>query len=191
MNNNTFIFRISILFLISSIYVSAQKSTVKPISDYIDIYLDKKEVISKEIKSQADISIEKKLALYEKEISLLKEKFKNDRISEYKNKTIKLAKRHMCKGMNTRGVTDCKSVSINSPNENMHTKNEWVELESESTDKGISLVVDNSSVNINMTANGKRVNKAVVYATFKYIPERITEIVNKETVYLFNEIVNQ
>jgi len=176
-----------VVFLTNSGSVFAQDYAVKPLSDFLQAYKEKHLVISKGLED-SNMAFSKKLAIYEGKISELKENFKTSRKSEYELKSVKRAKRHSCVGTNTRGVTDCDAVFIKAPNEQMYTKKEWIKIEG--TDKAETMVIDSSTVSLKMTATGKRTNKGVVYTIFKYKPELIAGIVEKETTDLFDQIMH-
>jgi len=183
------------LFLSSSIYVSAQnsststrKSTVQPLSEFLESYKDKYRIISEEIESMTELSFAEKLALYDTETSKLKEDFKANRKSEYLSKTAKRAKRFTCTGTHVRNSTDCAPVTIDAPSNNMYTKTEWIKVEGSNQGK---VDLDNSSVTLRIKATGKRTYKGVLYATFKYKPENVPAIVNQETTDLFNQMTEK
>ena len=182
-----------IVFLMSLNLVTAQNATassknssVLPLSSFLKTYKEKQLTISTETKERTDLSVAEKLMLYENEISKLKESFKTSRQKEYSSKVAKRAKRLSCTGKHTRNVTKCEPVLINAPNGNMYTKKEWIEIEAT---KDITVVVDdNSTISLSLSATGKRTNKAVVYATYKYKPESIMPIVNQEVINLFSSL---
>jgi len=186
---NAKIFTLLIVFLAGSMSIVAQDYAVKPLSDFLQTYKEKHSVISQELEQQNNIEFSKKLAIYESKISELKETFKAERKSEYELKTVKRAKRHSCKGTRIRGVTDCGAVYIKAPNSNMYTKEDWIKLEG--TDKATAEVLDDNSISLKMTATGTRENKSVLYTVFKYKPELIAGIVEKETDKLFNQVMDK
>ena len=179
------------LLALSGNKVIAQDYSVKPLSDYLQTYKNKQNIISKEIESDTESSFGKKLAMYDSKIIKLKEEFKYGRKLEYHNKVIKRAKKKSCTGTRIRSTTNCESIMIKAPNPNMYTKEEWVTLETESESKYVKVFIDSSFVTLKVSSPGMRVNKAGVYVTFKYIPELIDEIVEKESVELFNQIAHQ
>ena len=69
----------------------------------------------------------------------------------------------------------------------MYTRKDWIRVEG--TNKGTDVSADGSSAGLNMTVAGKGKNKGTLFATFKFKPESISTIVDKETVDLFNEII--
>ncbi len=176
------------LFLMSSIGSFAQGSSVKPLENFLEIYKNKNTVISKEIENNSDISFAEKLALYQNKISKLKEDFKTERKREYFSKNITRAKRYNCEGVHTRKVTNCNYV-IKTPNDNMYTKKEWIELKGLDQDKNIQIVTEDELPRIKMTAAGKKKIDVTVYATFKYKAENVSEMVDKETSELFSDLV--
>ena len=186
--NPTFL-TILVLLLTSSISLSAQDYAVKPLTDYLDTYKEKHQEISQILETRGDITFAEKLSLYETEISKLKEGFKDDRKAEYLSKSVKRAKRHSCKGTRIRGITDCKAVSIEAPNKNMYTSKDWVKVEGENTKVEVS--PDNSSVSLSLTATGTRLTEGVIFTVFKYRPELINSIVNKESINLFSKITDK
>ena len=178
------------IFLAATLTVFAQDYMVTPLSDHLEVYKGKQVGISKEIGNNSDLSVSEKLALYENEMGKLKEEFKKKRKLEYQAKSVKRAKRHKCKGTKVRGVTKCPTISIVPPNDKMYTKQEWLNIEKEGVEKSINVSVVDSKVDINISATGTtRENKATVFAIYKYKPELISDIVNDETMQLFDQIV--
>jgi len=191
----TKILSILILLLLSSIQFSAQNSSTSsrnssliPLSSFLNSHKEKYDHISEKLESKKNVSIAEKLMLYENEINILKEDFKTKRKTEYLSKTAKRAKRLSCIGTHTRNVTHCQPEYIHAPNKNMYTKKDWIEVESI---KDLEVVTDSSTIKLSMSANGKRTNKAVIYATFKYKEKNITEIIDKEAADLFNQVINE
>jgi len=167
---------------------SSRSASVKPLSDFFKAYKNKHITISEKIESNTKLSFAEKLATYENEVSKIREEFKKNRSSEYLSKTAKRAKRYSCTGTHIRNTTECAPVYINAPNSNMYTTKDWVNNEGENT---VDVTIDSSNVSLRMKAIGKRTYKGVLYATFKYIPEKIPAIVNKETTELFNQMVEK
>jgi len=176
------------LFLMSSLGIFAQGSSVKPLENFLEIYKDKNTVISKEIENNSDISFKEKLALYQSKISKLKEDFKMQRKREYFSKNITRAKRFNCEGVHTRKVTNCSYI-IKAPNDNMYTKAEWIEVKGLDKDKDLQIVTEDVNTYAKMKAAGKKKMQATIYATFKYKADSVSEMVDKETSELFSNLV--
>ena len=175
------------IFLMSSIGLFAQGSSVKPLANFLEIYKDKNTVISKEVENNTDISFTEKLKVYENRISKLKEEFKAQRKKEYFSKELTNAKRYSCEGVHVRKVTNCNYV-VKAPNDKMYAKSEWVEVKGLDQDKSIQIVTEGSSPIIKMTAAGKKKIDVTVFTKFKYKSESIAEMVDKETSELFSNL---
>ena len=176
---------LTVLTLFLTNCISAQGSLVKPLSDFLTNYKEKNHLISEEIKEMTDISFAEKLALYENKIAAIKDDFKNTRKEEYLSKSVTRAKRFNCTGTHTRKVTECSYI-VKAPNENMYTKKEWVEIKG--TDTPVEITTDGVSTKVNMKAPGKKQIDLTLYATFKYKPESIPAMVDKDMLELFNQI---
>lgn len=179
------------IFLLGVGTVRAQDYLVKPLSSYLEAYKNKQLLISSDIEANTDVSFSQKLAIYDDKIRKLKEAFKADRRLEYQSKKIKRAKRNICKGQHTRSVTDCSSVIIKAPTDNMYTLKEWATVSLKGNEKAIKVFVDSSFVSLKVSATGKRTNTASAQTFFKYKPKFISAIVEKESVDLFSKIINQ
>lgn len=182
-------FTILALLLLTSASIMAQDVSVKPLSEFLNDYKEKHNTISKEIEENQSISFSQKLTIYANKIGLLKEDFKTTRKKEYLSKSVTRAKRYSCKGVHVRKVTDCSNTYIKTPNENMYTQADWIELKGAIGETEI--VSDSSSVGLNMKVAGKGEAKGTLYATFKYKQENIDAIVNQETTDLFNQLAKK
>ncbi len=182
-------FTILALLLTTSVSVLAQDVSVKPLSEFLANYKENHNAISKEIEANQDISFSEKLTIYANKIGVLKEDFKTTRKKEYLSKSVTRAKRYSCKGVHVRKVTDCSNTYIKSPNENMYTQADWIELKGAIGESEI--VSDGSSVGLNMKVIGKGEATGTLYATFKYKQENIDAIVDQETNDLFSQLAEK
>ena len=190
MNSKTIIRKtlaVVVFALTSSIYVWAQDYSVKPVTDFLQPYKDKHRIILKAIEDSTGLTIAQKLVLYESEMSILKEGFRTGRKEEYQSKSVELSVEHSCTSGSSGGVKNCYFKYIYAPNVNMYTRADWIRVEG--TDKGTIVAPDGSSAGLNMTVAGKGRNAGTLYATFRYKPESVSTLVDKETINLFNEIV--
>ena len=174
-------------FILTSTLVSAQDYSVKPLSDFMQPYKDKHRIILKAIEDRTDLTIAQKLVLYESEMSKLKEEFRSARKAEYRSKSVELSVEHSCTSGSSGGVKKCGYKYVSAPNSNMYTRTDWIRVVG--TNKGTTVAADGSSAGLNMTVAGKGRNAGTLYAVFRYKPESISTLVDKETVDLFNEIV--
>lgn len=181
--------RAILLFLFLSFtlsYAGQRYKDVKPLSDFLQTYKDKHRIIIKAIETRSDLSISEKLLLFEKEIDKLKEEFKSIRIKEYQAISAEFSVSHSCTG-NTGSVTDCGFRYISAPNKNMYTKDDWIRVTG--TNKGTIVEGDGSRAGLKMTVAGNNTNTGTLYAIFRYRPEAILELVNKDVMDLFNQLV--
>lgn len=176
-----------VFVLTSSICVSAQDYSVKPLSDFLQPYKDKHRIILKAIEDRTDLSIAQKLVLYESEMSKIKEEFRAGRKVEYQSKSVNLSVNHSCTSGSSGGVKQCGYKYVYAPNSNMYTRTDWIRVEG--TNKGTTVAADGSSAGLNMTVAGNNRNAGTLFAAFRYKPESIYTLVDKETVDLFNQIV--
>ncbi|WP_282073960.1 hypothetical protein [Polaribacter atrinae] len=183
---NKKIITILILFLTSSICVSAQDFSVKPLSDFFQTYKDKHRIILKAIENRDDLTIPQKLVLYESEISKLKEGFRSSRKTEYQSKSVTLSRRNSCTSASSGSVKDCGYKYVKAPNKNMYTRKDWIKVDG--TNKGTKVAADGSSAGLKMTVAGKGKNAGVLFAEFKYKPESISSLIDMETIKLFHQI---
>jgi len=174
-----------ILLLVTTTSITAQSHKVKPLTNFIETYKEKHNVISSEIEARTDINFSEKIAIHNNEINKLKEDFRVSRKAEYLSKSAKRAKRHS----SSRGSTDCGYAYVKAPNSNMYTIEEWIKTEGDIKD--IKIAEDNSSVGIQLTTTGKGTTKATIYATFKYKPELIDTVIEFETNDLFSQIIKK
>lgn len=177
--------------LLFSNFINAQSYAVKPLSDFLETYKAKHAEISATLETRTDMNFDEKLAFYENEISKLKDEFKDNRKAEYLSKKSKRAKKTVCKGKRIRGITDCGTVYVKTPNEDMYTKKEWVRIEGDDLEKNANIVIEPTGVTLSMKVTGTREANAYVNAIFQYIPARVSEIVEKETLELFGQIVDK
>ena len=171
----------------SSICASAQDYSVKPLTDFLQPYKDKHRIILKAIEDRTDLTIAQKLVLYESEMSKLKEEFRAGRKAEYQSKSVELSVENSCTSESSGGVKKCGFKYVNAPNGNMYTRTDWIRVVG--TNKGTEVAADGSSAGLNMTVAGKGRNAGTLFAIFRYKPESVSTLVDKETVDLFNEIV--
>lgn len=176
-----------ILFLTYSVSVTAQDYSVKPLTDFLQPYKDKHRIILKAIEDRTDLTITQKLLLYESEMSKLKEEFRTNRKTEYQSKVVELSVEHSCTSGSSGGVKKCGYKYVYAPNDNMYTRTDWIRVVG--TNKGTTVAPDGSSAGLNMTVAGKGRNAGTLYSTFRYRPESISTLVDKETVDLFNQII--
>lgn len=174
------------LFSFTISYGGQRYMDVKPLSDFLQSYKDKHRIIIKAVENRNDLSISDKLLLFEKEIDKLKEEFKSTRIKEYQAISAELSVSHSCTG-NTGSVTDCGYRYISAPNKNMYTKDDWIRVTG--TNKGTTVERDGSRAGLKMTVAGNNTNTGTLYAIFRYRPEAILELVNKDVIDFFNQLV--
>jgi len=165
---------------------SSRSSSVSPLSDFLETYEQKHSVISKNIEEKTTLTFDEKLLLYQNEVTKLKEDFKAKRKAEYLSKTARRAKRLTCTGTHTRNSTICEPVYIKAPNSDMYTEKDWIKVEGSGNIE--TTIGSDSSISMSMKVNGKRTNKGVVYATFKYKPESIPAIIDQEIIELFSKM---
>lgn len=178
--------------LLGIVNIVAQDHKVKPLSHFLETYKEKQDLISKEVGiNKGRVSFDKKLVAYNIELNKLKEDFKKKRKAEYQLKSVKRARKSSCKGTHVRRVTDCQSVLLKAPNENMYTKEEWAQVNKEGDEKGVQVFIDSSFVSLKISSVGMKVNKGSVYTIFKYKPQVIAAIVEKETDELFQQITSK
>lgn len=181
-----------IAFLFGVIKVTAQDHLAKPLSVFLEDYKERESLIFKEIDdNNKNLSFDQKLIVYNNELSKLKEDFKKKRKLEYQLKSVKRARKSACKGTHIRRVTDCESVLVKAPNKYMYTTEKWAQVNKEGQNNSIKVFVDSSFVSLKISSTGMKVNKASVYTIFKYKPNVIDAIVEKETTELFQEITNK
>lgn len=175
-------------FIVTNIIcISAQDYSVRPLSGFLQPYKDKHGIILKSIEDNPNLTITQKLVFYESEMSKLKEEFRSERRAEYQSKSVELSVTHSCTSGSSGGVKDCGYKYINAPNGNMYTRTDWIRVSG--TNKGTTVAADGSSAGLRMTVSGSGRNAGTLHATFRYRPESISTLVDKETVDLFNEIV--
>ncbi|MCE1202909.1 MAG: hypothetical protein LWX09_12525 [Bacteroidia bacterium] len=177
---------LSIILLSGTIVFGQNSYEVKPIKSYYQPYKGKHQIILESIMNDPNLSIEEKLIKYDEAVKKLKQEFKSERIQEYKSKSIELNVGHSCTSKTSGRVKDCGYKYLKAPNKNMYTAQKWVRHEG--TSKGIEIAPDGSYAGIKMTVAGKGKNSGILYAKFYYRPNKITELVDKETVDLFNMI---
>ncbi|WP_207536292.1 hypothetical protein [Desertivirga arenae] len=175
------------LVLGTSFWVSGQNYSVAPLKDFLQPNKDKHRIILKAIEDRTDLTIAQKLVLYESEMSKLKEAFRTARKTEYQSKEVTLSVEKSCTSASSGGVKDCGYGTVNAPNSDMYTRTDWIKVIG--TNKGTTVAPDGSSAGLKMTVAGKGRNFGTLYATFRYKPESISTLVDKETVDLFNQVV--
>jgi hypothetical protein len=176
-------------FLVQSNSTTAQNNaaSVKSLSDFLQTYKDKHQIILKSVED-TNLTITQKLMLYESEMGNLKEEFKVDRRAEYQSKSVKLSVAHSCTSGSHGGVKKCGYKYVLAP-KNMYTRTNWVKVTG--TNKGISIGSEGSFAGLNMTVAGKGTNSGTLTAIFRYKPESIAKLVDEETINLFNRIVEE
>lgn len=174
-----------VLALTSKAY--AQNYAVKPTSDYLQTYKDKHRLVLNDIEGRDTLTLAQKLVLYEKEIAKLKDEFRTIRKNEYESKSTELSVTHSCTKGYSGGVKNCQWKEVSAPNSNMYTRKDWIRVEG--TNKGTDVNADGSKATLLMTRAGRGRNVGTLYAIFRYRPENIAALIDKETTELFNQVV--
>ena len=178
---------IALTFLSGSVVVNAQRYAVKPINEYLPEYKEKHRIILEDIEKRTDLAHAQKFVLYENDISKLKEEFRASRLAEYESKSIVLSVQNSCSSSG--GVKDCGSTCVSAPTNDLYTKSEWIKVEGDN--KGASVSLTDSTACLRITVAGKRRIAATLHATFKYKPESLLALSDKDTNDLFAVIVKK
>jgi len=182
-------FIIALTLLNCSLIVNAQSYAVKPISDFLPEYKEKHRIILEDIEKRTDLAHAQKFVLYENDISKLKEEFRTGRLAEYESKSIRLSVQNSCSSGSNSGIKDCGSTCISAPSSDLYTKSEWIKVEGDN--KGAKVSLTDSTACLRMTVAGKGRNAGTLYATFRYKPESILALTDKDTIDLFADIVKK
>lgn len=175
-------------FLIGfTLQVHAQNYSVKPADDFVADLKNQHRIIMTEVEKRDDLTLPQKLALLESETNKLKTKFKKNRTAEYKSKSTKLSVSHSCTSKSSGGVKNCKTKCVSAPSPDLYTTRNWIKLQGKS--KGISVDPTGRAACLRMTVAGKGHNAGTITATFKYKPDRIVELVDKDMTYVFTKVV--
>lgn len=170
------------LFTLQAPVATAQEYQVSPIRNYLTEYKDKHAIIRRTVDSRTDLNASQRQALYDSEIATLKERFRRSRTEEYEAKSFTLSASKSCTKKTSGGVKDCGKECVQSPDASiLYTKPEWVRNEGD--DKGTE--VEESGACLRMTRAGKGRNAGTIHVTFRYRPEAIPGLVEKDLTDLF------
>ena len=177
---------VSILLILSTLTINAQEYAVKPIASFTTEYQGKHSILLNYIESRTDLNLQQRLTLYGNELNKLKNEFRSIRKLEYSDKQISLSVAHSCSKGSSGGVKDCGWNSVSAPIVHLYTTTAWISVEG--TNKGTMVDESGTTASLHMTRASQGVNKGTLTAIFRYRPESILSLLEKDTTELF-EIV--
>lgn len=138
-----------------------------------------------ELKDRADLSFPQKLALYEREITSLKDQFATERAKEYQALEVTLTADHTCRGRPSGTAKNCGFKCVERPNENMYTTDEWITY----TGDSMGELKNEAKACLKLEARGKGNEEGRVSAVFKYRTSYIEYKIAKDADALFNSFL--
>jgi len=177
---------LALLFSVFSTMVLAQQA-IEPQSmeSYQTQYHAKWTSLVSELKDRADLSFPQKLALYEREITSLKDQFATERAKEYQALEVTLTADHTCRGRPSGTAKNCGFKCVERPNENMYTTDEWITY----TGDSMGELKNEAKACLKLEARGKGNEEGRVSAVFKYRTSYIEYKIAKDADALFNSFL--
>ena len=177
---------VSIAFIFLAFAGKAQDYAVKPITSFTTEYQGKHKLILNYIESRNDLNLQQRLTLYGNELTKLKNEFLEVRKADYTEKRTRLSVRHTCTKGSSGGVKDCGWNCVSAPIAYLYTTADQISVEGDN--KGTRIDGDGANACLHMTRAGKGKNDGTLTAIFRYRPESILSLLEKDTADLF-EIV--
>jgi hypothetical protein len=165
-----------------------QSYTVVPVNTFFSEYRGKEEIIKKYIEAQPNLSIAQRLALFEAEMTKLKDQYRALRKTEYESKSIELSVRNSCTSKSSGGKKTCGIKYVYSPTPDLFTSQNWMRVVG--TNKGTVLSHDGSTAGLKMSVAGKGKNVGTLFAVYKYRPNRVLELIESELAVIFPGTLN-
>lgn len=169
--------------IISSFSLFAQDYAVSPIENFFTEYRDKHKIIFDYIALQTDWTLAQRTAFYETEMAKLKTKFKTDRQAEYESKSTVRTVTNTCTSKSSGSTKKCGDKCVSAPSADLYTQKKWLKVVGDN--KGTYVKSNGSTACLKMSVAGKGKNKGTLHAVFRYRPERITALIDKELVAIF------
>tara|TARA_R110002111_G_scaffold119225_2_gene182128 strand:+ start:520 stop:1098 length:579 start_codon:yes stop_codon:yes gene_type:complete len=174
-----------IFTVFSTIATGQQILEPQPMDGYQTQYQSKWTALVANLKDRADLSFPEKLALYEREITSLKQQFGAERSKEYQSMTVTLTADHACKGRPSGTAKNCGYKCVERPNENMYTTDDWITYTGDSKGQ----IKNEAKACLKLEARGSGKTEGRVSAVFKYRTSYIDYKVAKDADELFNSFL--
>lgn len=159
---------------------------VQPITNFLPSLKTDYNQIVKWANQQTGITIEQRLQAVNIEMEKLKIKFRKYRKSEYESKLVELSVAHKCESKASGDVKNCGWRCVKAPVAGLYVTSTRVL----GTNKGVQLSATRDTACLKMTVAGKGTNTGTLYAMFKYHPNYVSSIIERELSYLFNMAVS-
>jgi hypothetical protein len=182
-------FKFNVLAYVICLASLAQSATaqheVKPITDFLPDYQAKHTIILKAVEDTiAPLAV--KLAMYERELSKLKNEFRTIRIQEYESKSISLAVRNSATSGSSGGVKKVDDKCVTAPSPDLYTKAEWMSVVGDN--KGTYTSPNGNTACLKMSVAGKGTNAGILTAVFRYHPDKVLVRTERDTGDLFKAV---
>lgn len=116
------------------------------------------------LEQRDDLTFVEKLAIYDQEITALKQDYAQAKIGEYRDNEVTITVEHECKGRPAGSTKNCGYRCVERPNEDMYTTEEWVTFNGDA----MGTIVNEEKACLKLEAKGNVKKVGSVTAVFKY-----------------------